>query len=99
MAHVERLQPIIVADLLPEILDALIELLSGLSAEEWEKPTACTGWSVRNVAAHLLGDEIGNLSRRRDGYSAVSKSIESWGALSSTSATRWASPVLRNHGI
>ncbi|MBN1814097.1 MAG: maleylpyruvate isomerase N-terminal domain-containing protein [Anaerolineae bacterium] len=41
----------------------------------------CAGWSVKDVAAHLLGDEIGNLSRRRDGYSAISKSIAGWEAL------------------
>jgi len=76
-----QLEPIVVTDLFPEILDALIELLFGLSAEEWQKPTACVGWSVKDVAAHLLGDEIGNLSRRRDEYSVVGTSIESWDEL------------------
>jgi len=70
-------QPILVADLFPEILDELLRLLAGLSAEEWEKPTACPGWSVKDVALHLLGDEIGNLLRRRDGH-AVSASIAGW---------------------
>ena len=73
----EQPQPIIVIDLFPEILEHLLELLSGLSAEDWDKPTACSLWSVKGVALHLLGDEVGNLSRRRDGH-AWSGDIEGW---------------------
>ncbi|MCJ7624275.1 MAG: maleylpyruvate isomerase family mycothiol-dependent enzyme [Anaerolineaceae bacterium] len=62
-------EPIIVVELFPEILERLLELLGGLSAAEWEKPTACAGWSIKDVALHLLGDDIGILSRKRDGYS------------------------------
>jgi uncharacterized protein (TIGR03083 family) len=61
-------QPILVVDLFPEILDALLGLLAGLSTGDWREPTACPGWSVKDVALHLLGVEIGNLSRRRDGH-------------------------------
>jgi uncharacterized protein (TIGR03083 family) len=71
-------QPILVVDRFPELLDALLGLLSGLSAAEWERPTACAGWSVRDVALHLLGDDVGMLSRRRDGYSAANVSIGGW---------------------
>ena len=63
------LGPIMVIDLFPEILDELLSLLSGLSTEEWAKPTACPSWSVKDVALHLLGDDIGILSRQRDGFS------------------------------
>ena len=59
-------QPILVVDLFPEILDALLSLLGGLSADAWQRPSACPGWSVKDVALHLLGVEVGNLSRRRD---------------------------------
>ncbi|GAA0454087.1 hypothetical protein Ade02nite_02450 [Paractinoplanes deccanensis] len=31
----------------------LAELLSGLSAAEWESPSLCAGWRVRDVAAHV----------------------------------------------
>ena len=47
---------------------ALLDLLRGLSPAEWDLPTACPGWSVKDVAAHLLGDDIGRLSWGRDGY-------------------------------
>jgi len=46
----------------------LLELLADLSASDWEAPTVCPGWSVKDVAAHLLGDDIGRLSWGRDGY-------------------------------
>jgi uncharacterized protein (TIGR03083 family) len=46
----------------------LLDLLGELSASEWEAPTVCPGWSVKDVAAHLLGDDIGRLSWGRDGY-------------------------------
>lgn len=63
-------KPILVADLFPEILERLLALLSGLDRADWHKPTICTGWSVKDVALHLLGVEIGNLSVRRDGHVA-----------------------------
>src|SRR5215216_4883209 len=46
---------------------SLIELLSVLTAGQWQAPTVCPGWSVKDVALHLLGDDIDLLSRRRDG--------------------------------
>ena len=70
-------QPTIVVSLFPEILSELVRLLSSLSAEEWQTPTVCPGWSVKDVTLHLLGGEVGNLSRRRDGH-AVGASITSW---------------------
>jgi len=70
-------QPIIVVDLFPEVLNELLRLLSGLSSEDWQKPTVCPGWSVKDVALHLLGVEVGNLSRRRDGHT-LGLSLAGW---------------------
>jgi uncharacterized protein (TIGR03083 family) len=36
----------------------LAGLLSTLSAEEWEVPSLCDGWRVRDVVAHVLYDTI-----------------------------------------
>jgi uncharacterized protein (TIGR03083 family) len=47
---------------------ALLNVLGNLSPTEWDLPTACPGWSVKDVTAHLLGDDIGRLSWGRDGY-------------------------------
>ena len=46
---------------------ALLQLLSSLGAGQWQAPTVCPGWSVKDVALHLLGGDIDLLSRRRDG--------------------------------
>jgi uncharacterized protein (TIGR03083 family) len=73
-------RPIIVVDLFQKTLDHLIELLSELSKEEWNAPTACTGWSVKDVALHLLGVEIGNISSRRDQYH-MGGTISNWDEL------------------
>jgi uncharacterized protein (TIGR03083 family) len=49
---------------------AFMDLLGQLSAGQWDQPTICPGWTVKDVAAHVLGDHIGRLSRHRDGYPA-----------------------------
>ena len=48
------------------MLRELLALLAGLSDDDWRRPTACAGWSVKDVAAHLLAGDLGNLSRQRD---------------------------------
>lgn len=64
------LEPIIVTHLFPEERAALLDVLRSLSAEQWAAPTACDGWSVGDVARHLVADDLGRLSWQRDGYSA-----------------------------
>ena len=66
MACVES-DVVVVAHLFPPERASLIELLSSLDEEQWQAPTVCPGWLVKDVALHLLGDDIGLLSRRRDG--------------------------------
>lgn len=68
-------------DLFPELLEQLLALLSGLSPDEWQEPTACSPWSVKDVAQHLLGDDVGNLSRRRDGFLLPGGEVEDWEGL------------------
>jgi uncharacterized protein (TIGR03083 family) len=34
--------------------EALGDYLAGLSADDWNKPSLCTGWSVKDTAAHML---------------------------------------------
>jgi uncharacterized protein (TIGR03083 family) len=45
---------------------ALLELLRGLSAEDWLRPTECPAWNVKEIALHILGDDFSLLSRQRD---------------------------------
>jgi uncharacterized protein (TIGR03083 family) len=44
----------------------LTVLLASLPDGDWTLPTPCPGWSVHDLAAHLLGVEFGNVSVRRD---------------------------------
>jgi uncharacterized protein (TIGR03083 family) len=44
----------------------LVELLSSLTASQWQAPTVCHGWSVQDVVAHLVHDYLRRLSGHRD---------------------------------
>ena len=38
----------------------LLDLLEGLTPEQWNAPSLCEGWTVRDVVAHVLSyDELG----------------------------------------
>ena len=50
------------------VRQALSVLLAELTAADWQQPTACAPWLVRDVVAHILGDDLARLSRSRDGY-------------------------------
>ncbi|MGW4483336.1 maleylpyruvate isomerase family mycothiol-dependent enzyme [Amycolatopsis sp. NPDC004368] len=62
--------PIDVLPLFAREEQALVGVLTDLDAGQWAAPTACPGWTVHDVAAHILGDKLGRLSRDRDGYQA-----------------------------
>lgn len=61
--------PIPTLHLFPGERAALLALLETLPPKAWERPTVCPGWSVGDIAAHLLADDVGRLSRGRDGHS------------------------------
>lgn len=63
------LEPILTGPLFAEVRRELVLLLKGLSEEEWARPTAAPKWNVKDVALHILGGDVGNLSRRRDVFS------------------------------
>lgn len=44
----------------------LLRILENLSDDEWHAPTVCASWSVRDVAVHILGDDVGIISNWRD---------------------------------
>ncbi|MFF5721185.1 maleylpyruvate isomerase family mycothiol-dependent enzyme [Streptomyces buecherae] len=46
---------------------ALMATLRGLAPADWARE-AVPGWTVRDLAAHLLGDFYGRLARDRDGH-------------------------------
>lgn len=48
--------------------DRLLALLNDLNEADWQRPSPCPGWSVLDLVGHLLGNDLGLLSRRRDDY-------------------------------
>jgi len=67
--------------LVPRLRAELAALLTGLTGGDWGRPTACPGWSVHDVAAHLLGVELGNVSVRRDRWGlgpAEGEDLDAW---------------------
>lgn len=45
----------------------LLDLLEDLPASDWTRATPAEGWSVKDLALHLLDGDLGRLSRDRDG--------------------------------
>ncbi len=64
----QPLQPIFTAHLFPALEAKLIELLRGLTPEDWEKQTLAAKWKVKDVAAHLLDTQTRGLAAVRHGY-------------------------------
>ncbi len=64
------LPPLLVAPLFPELDAALIRLLDSLEDDDWNRPTVCRGWAVRDIAAHLLDGNLRRLASHRDGHFA-----------------------------
>jgi uncharacterized protein (TIGR03083 family) len=66
----KHLPAIDVVDRFAPLRAKLTGLLADLSEADWSRPTAAGRWSVKDVAAHLLGGDIGILARGRDGFRA-----------------------------
>jgi uncharacterized protein (TIGR03083 family) len=47
---------------------AILNLLEQLEPNQWQMPTVCDGWTVHDVALHILWVDLSLLSRRRDGW-------------------------------
>ncbi len=78
---VRPLPPVLVVDLFPLERARLIEFCTPLSPQEWARDTVCPGWSVKDIAGHLLGDDIGKLSHQRDGHAnplAAGLDLDDW---------------------
>ena len=51
---------------LPAERAQLLAWLDGLTSDQWLASTAAPGWTVKDLALHLLDDDLGWLSRGRD---------------------------------
>ncbi len=48
--------------------DRLLVLLGQLSDSDWRRPTRCPGWSVLDIAVHLVGDDLSFVAWHRDSH-------------------------------
>ncbi|HEY3823429.1 MAG TPA: maleylpyruvate isomerase family mycothiol-dependent enzyme [Bryobacteraceae bacterium] len=71
---------IFVVDRFAPLRKHLLTLLAELDENEWYRPTAAPGWSVKDIATHLLGGDVWILSGKRDGFRLPQK-IDSYGQL------------------
>ncbi len=78
MMAMQKPAPVLTAHLFPPVLDALLDLLYYLTPAEWGMPTVSAGWTVKDTALHLLGDEVAVLSSRRDSFSETGGPGPSW---------------------
>ena len=76
------LEPLLLLDRFAPLHAELLALLRGLGSADWDRPTACALWSVRDIAAHLLDDDLRRLSAHRDGQSLpAAAAIEDYASL------------------
>jgi uncharacterized protein (TIGR03083 family) len=66
-ASLRPLEPLLLVDRFGPLHAELIALLRRLGPDDWSRPTACALWSVRDITAHLLDDDLRRLSFHRDG--------------------------------
>ena len=60
--------PVLVLDLLPAERATLLALLEALSLDDWFTPTIAGDWTVKDIAAHLVADDLGRVSSSRDDH-------------------------------
>ena len=68
MSDLRPLEPTTLVGLFPPLGRELIALLRGLDNEQWNLPTVCSAWAVRDIAAHLLDTGCRRLGVERDDH-------------------------------
>ena len=68
-----------VLPIFPKLDALLIEVLSGLSPQQWHKDTICKQWKVKDIAAHVLDVAIRRLSIGSDAYQMPAAAINKQG--------------------
>jgi uncharacterized protein (TIGR03083 family) len=59
--------PVVLVDLFPGLHSELMSVLRSMRPDDWDRPTTCALWSVRDIVAHLLDGALRRLSFGRDG--------------------------------
>jgi uncharacterized protein (TIGR03083 family) len=99
-------EPIFTVELFPGLGTELLGVLKSLPPDDWELPTACADWTVKDVTAHLLGGTLSRLSFGRDrlahprlgglemDYEALVQAIDQQNAEWIEIARRFSAPLL-----
>jgi uncharacterized protein (TIGR03083 family) len=61
MENLKPVEPIHVVELFPPLSRELLKILRALQPADWNLPTICSPWTVKDVADHLLGGNLGRL--------------------------------------
>jgi len=65
---VEQLgDPVDARPLMRAVRERLDALVADIDDADWRRSTVCPGWDVADLVAHLVGDDLGRLSRTHDG--------------------------------
>jgi uncharacterized protein (TIGR03083 family) len=64
----EKVSPVFTLHLFPKLNQCLIEVLKQLEPEDWDKPTLCKLWSVKDIASHILDGNLRRISLHRDNF-------------------------------
>jgi uncharacterized protein (TIGR03083 family) len=78
MTDLQPVAPVFLSQRFAALHPELIQLLRGLKPGDWNRPTACTKWSVKDIVAHLLDGSIRRLSFQRDNFSPTPEPIGSY---------------------
>jgi uncharacterized protein (TIGR03083 family) len=75
------IEPIYVVELFPPLSRELLTVLKSLTPTDWARPTICSPWSVKDVAAHLLGGNLGRLWNRTEVLTPAEKPLPDYDEL------------------
>jgi uncharacterized protein (TIGR03083 family) len=74
------------------------ELFRSLETDEWERPTACSEWRVRDMAAHLAAVEGGFLGFEQpsppEGWTTTHTGVDAWTAQGVAARRDWGTDQL-----
>lgn len=73
--QMKPLGPIDTTPLFPALRQKLIDLLRGLSPDDWQRDTICAGWSVKDIVSHILDTALRTVAMYRDSYFSSDKPI------------------------
>jgi len=85
----EQLEDLDPFDLFGTEADRLDRHFDSLDGEDWLRPSGCVGWSVRDVLAHLAGEELYNRACLDGDIAGFYRTLESAGVTGMDDFNQW----------